>query len=398
MTPELRAGRPLEDSRYDALVHRAVFDCCKWNLSVHDTPVLCRYPLLVSEATFTRLAHLAERLAAEALQAEQELSTRPELHTALALPPRLARALRGNTASSVPRFLRVDFHPTPDGFQITEANSDVAGGFIEGSGLSALFAKEVGGSTLGDPARALADALVLRQGRGARIGLLHLTRYTEDRQVVTYLARRFEEAGLHPVLFDASQLRPDLRARVGPQEQALDVVFRFFPGDWLVHLPRETGWAQLCSSPRVTNPVSTLLTQSKRFPLVWPELSAPLDTWRALMPESRSPDGTELGSHEWVLKPAFGHEGFGVMIPGQMEARQARALSRRVRRSPAQWVAQRRFELTAIETPDGPRHACLGIYVIDGRAAGAYARVSRGPLIDDTAQDAVVLLETAHDP
>lgn len=398
MTPELRAGRPLESSRYDALVHRAVFDCFKWNLSVHDTPVLCRYPLLVSEATFTRLAHLAERLAAEALRAEEELSTRPELHEVLSLPARLARAFRQSSASDVPRFLRVDFHPTPDGFRITEANCDVAGGFIEGSGLSALFAKEVGGSTLGDPAGALAAALVLRQGRGARIGLLHLTRYTEDRQVVAYLARRFEEAGLSPVLFDASQLRPGLRARVGAQEHSLDLLFRFFPGDWLVHLPRETGWTELCSSPRVTNPVGTLLTQSKRFPLVWPELSVPLATWRELMPESRSPDSVELDSPEWVLKPAFGHEGFGVMIHGELEARAASAITRRVRRSPTQWVAQRRFELTAIETPDGPRHACLGIYVIDGRAAGAYARVSRSPLIDDTAQDAVVLLETAHDP
>ena len=38
-------------------------------------------------------------------------------------------------------------------------------------------------------------------------------------------------------------------------------------------------------------------------------------------------------------------------------------------------------------------HACLGVYVIDGRAAGVYARVSRKPLIDGRAQDAAVLLD-----
>jgi hypothetical protein len=56
-------------------------------------------------------------------------------------------------------------------------------------------------------------------------------------------------------------------------------------------------------------------------------------------------------------------------------------------------VAQERFAFEPIATPDGPRHVCVGVYVVDGRAAGAYARLSTNSLIDDCAQDAAVLLE-----
>ena len=126
----------------------------------------------------------------------------------------MARSFRPTLTSSAPRFLRVDFHPTPTGYQITEANSDVAGGFIEGSGITALWEDHADGRRTGDPAGALATALLTRFGRGARVGLLHLTRYTDDRQVVAYLGRRFDEAGLHSVLFDALQLRSGLRAHV----------------------------------------------------------------------------------------------------------------------------------------------------------------------------------------
>jgi hypothetical protein len=57
-------------------------------------------------------------------------------------------------------------------------------------------------------------------------------------------------------------------------------------------------------------------------------------------------------------------------------------------------VLQDRFESRRI---GDDTHACFGVYVIDGRVAGVYARVGRKPLIDTQAQDAAVLLDAALD-
>ncbi|MBC8011635.1 MAG: hypothetical protein H7067_16240, partial [Burkholderiales bacterium] len=55
-------------------------------------------------------------------------------------------------------------------------------------------------------------------------------------------------------------------------------------------------------------------------------------------------------------------------------------------------AAQRRFHATAWHTDEGPRFPCLGVYVVEGRAAGIYGRVSPRPLIDAHAQDVAVLV------
>jgi hypothetical protein len=49
--------------------------------------------------------------------------------------------------------------------------------------------------------------------------------------------------------------------------------------------------------------------------------------------------------------------------------------------------------LLPLETLDGPRFPCLGAYVIDGQAVGAYCRLAPRPLIDDRAQEMVVLID-----
>jgi glutathionylspermidine synthase len=392
MRLELRAGSALPPALHAEIVERAVFECSKWNLSAGDGPALCRYPILIRAQAQVELFRLAERLAAELWEAEQELARRPELHDRLGLPRRTLRLLPSSPPTETPRYLRIDFHPTPAGVQITEANSDVAGGFVEASGLTALVSQRLGLPMAGDPAGALAAALVRRFGEGARLGLMHLTQYTDDGQVVAYLARRFAAAGLRPLPFHPRQLRRGLRARTGNHAVELDGVFRFYPADWLARLSVWTGWRQLFASEAVCNPLTTLLTQTKRFPLVWPQLSSALRTWKELVPETRCPSTIERTLRDWVVKPSLGHEGFGVMMEGVTPAGQYEPGLARARRTPGDWVAQRRFAHLPTPTPDGDRFVALGIYVVDGRAAGAYARVSAKPLIDDRAQDAVVLV------
>ena len=278
-------------------------------------------------------------------------------------------------------------------------NTDVAGGFIEASGVTRLVAAHHPDCRpAGDPAGAWAEAVRRRTGPGARVGLMHLTVYTDDRQLMLYLARRLEEVGVAACPFSPGQPRwAGGRAGVacdwyvGP----VDLVFRFFPADWLPRLPARTGWQGFLAGGRTPtcNPAYAVLTQSKRFPLAWDRLATPLPAWRALLPETRSPrDVAGAPEADWVLKPALGHEGLNVGVPGVTDPGHWREIRRAARCDPGAWAAQRRFAPLPLATPDGPMYPCLGVYVIDGRPAGAYGRMGRRPLIDDRSREIAVLV------
>ncbi len=60
---------------------------------------------------------------------------------------------------------------------------------------------------------------------------------------------------------------------------------------------------------------------------------------------------------------------------------------------PSKWVAQRRFQSVPVSTPAGPRHVCIGVYTVNGQAAGAYARLAEKPLVDFSAVDVALLID-----
>ena len=111
----------------------------RWETSstVADTPILLTGP------AWRELSALAEAMAAELSAAEQELFERTDLHASLGLPRAVTEALhRGHhpATRALARLVRFDFHHTPDGWRISEANTDVPGGMNEASGLPALVA------------------------------------------------------------------------------------------------------------------------------------------------------------------------------------------------------------------------------------------------------------------
>ncbi|MGA2232614.1 MAG: hypothetical protein ABSH22_17085, partial [Tepidisphaeraceae bacterium] len=61
--------------------------------------------------------------------------------------------------------------------------------------------------------------------------------------------------------------------------------------------------------------------------------------------------------------------------------------------SPSRWIAQRRFQTLPLDTPAGPVYPCVGVYTINGQAAGAYARYSPRAVIDYAAVDVAVLID-----
>ncbi len=379
---------------------RVIFQCFKWDPQCDDVSTISDQACLISPTTAAYLSEQAESLSSELLQLERVLSLRPDLFAALGVGSRLRSALAGadGIVDNSVRVMRFDFHPTSGGWALSEVNSDVPGGFAEAGPLPQLAAIYVmGAKPSGDPAATLATAVERRLGKSGRVAFVHATSYSDDRQVMQYLADRFSHQG-----FDCALVAPDhIRWREGrafsiaeAQSGKMDAIVRYFPADWLPGLSPPANWRGFFQSRTLMcNPPQALLSQSKRLPLVWDQLGVSVPTWAALLPETRDPrEAPWRTDSNWVLKPTFGRVGDGVAWMGAIGDKQWLQMTRDATSSPRQWIAQRRFESRPLSTLSGPRHLCVGVFTIDGRACGFYGRLSTGSIIEKHAQDVPVLV------
>jgi glutathionylspermidine synthase len=368
--------------------------------------VLSPFPLLIEPATALLLNEMAEALAREAISAEEEILGRPQLIGRLGLPPEIQKSLRNATIAisgiHALRVMRFDFHSTPEGWRISEVNSDVPGGFIEASGWNSLFAERTAGASAPACTSELyAQAVRNAVGEGRLVALVHATGYSDDRQVMQHLARCFSAHGLRTCLLSPSHLRwmdgyAEIQANFASGRP--DAIVRFFPAEWLPNLVREDSWKAYFQKTRVpvSNPGSAILLQTKRFPLVWEELHTDLSTWRSLLPKTIELSEIKIPPDDtWVLKPALGRVGERVGIPGVTTESDLQKIVREARRNPQQWVAQKRFEILPMMTPGGQRFPCIGVFAIGGKAAGFYGRIAHKPIITQDAQDVAVLIKPA---
>ncbi|MBM4355303.1 MAG: glutathionylspermidine synthase family protein [Deltaproteobacteria bacterium] len=394
---------PIPPQHFAEHRRRVIFSAFKWDPQVGDTCTVADHVVILRRQTALRLHSLAESLAEETVRLEGALRQRPDLHGTLGLPGPLIRALRraGRSAGQSKRHVRVmrfDFHPTVGGqWVVSEVNSDVPGGYAEASllpGLAARFAPQA--EPFGpDVGTLLAEQICARtEGTGA-IGLVHATSYADDRQVMAFLARKLTEVGRRTALIAPDHVRWSGGARciAHGQEGELAAIMRFFPAEWLHHLPRACEWHRYFSDGIVScNHASVVLTQSKRLPLVWDQLGVPLTSWPQLLPETSEPSLARINDG-WLLKPAMGRVGQGITIPEctTLKERRLAALSAFLHRR--DWVAQRRFASRPLQVEGGGRHLCIGVFTVNGRAAGFYGRLGIAPRIDEKAQDVPVLVE-----
>ncbi len=398
----LRAARALDQVEFSELRRRAVLDGCKWDPQVGDVSTLAPFPLMLSRRVWSALASQAERLAAEAVAAEEEISHCPELLRNLGLPRALQGVLGGTEPPTLAagRVIRFDFHPTTQGWRISEANSDVPGGFSEASHFTAMMAEHFPHlRPAGNPAGAWADLLAAAFRPGGTVVLLSAPGYMEDLQVVSFLAARLRQRGCLAHLAKPEQIvwRDGVaHLEAAWHRGAADVVVRFYQAEWLARLPEEMRWEKFFrgGTTCVANPGLAVITESKRFPLVWDKLFTPISTWRALLPETRDPrDAPWNRDDDWLIKSALCNTGDAVSIRNLMKPCDWSRACLSARWSPRNWVAQRRFESIPVPTPLGARHVCVGIFTVNGRASGAYARLAEKPLIDFTATDVALLIE-----
>src|SRR5262249_43476731 len=142
------------------------------------------------------------------------------------------------------------------------------------------------------------------------------------------------------------------------------------------------------------NPGIAAISESKRLPLVWNDLTCSMNTWRTLLPETRDPREVDWhNDDEWILKSAYSNTGDAVCIREFMPPREWKRLRRKLWLWSGRWVAQKRFEPVALHTPLGKLYPCIGVYTVDGKSAGIYGRLGLRPWIDFSAMDVAVLVE-----
>lgn len=395
----LRAGPVLHPAVYAHIRRRAVLQGCKWDPQVQDTPTLADFPVIMKRSLWEHLSAIAERLAAECVAAENEIALRPNLIDRLGFPSPLKRLFRqpGAETPAAGRIIRFDFHPTHDGWRISEANSDVPGGFTEGSHFTALVANEFPWlRPAGDPAKSWTTALAASNPQV--VVLLSAPGYMEDHQVVSFLAHHLRNRGCRAFLAHPGQISWSNGFAVlqsASYRGVVDVIVRFYQAEWLAALPPATGWANLFRGGHVVvaNPVRAILSESKRFPLIWDHLDTGMPTWRQYLPETRDPREIAWNDSSWLLKTAMCNNGDTVSAREWLSRAEWFRIQLAARLHPSAWVVQRRFDSLPISTPHGSLHACVGIYTVNGQAAGAYVRLGRKPLIDYAAMDAALLIE-----
>ena len=395
---------PLPAAAYAAYRRQVIFAACKWDPQLGDTRLIGEHALVLTSDTAGQLNAWAEQLSRETLAMERALLQRPELHARLGLPRAVRRALAQVPASGpdAVRLMRFDLHPTASGWALSEVNSDVPGGLGEAAVMSQLAADMIPGTrALMDPAAAIAAAFAARLPADSCLALVHATAYADDQQVMAYLARALVRHGLTPILAAPDHLQwrgAQVTCVASGAPVAVHGLVRFYPAEWLPALARGTSWRRYFNPGIATcNPATALLTQSKRLPLLWPGLGVATPTWEALLPPTAAPQAVGWQRDpDWILKPALGRVGEGIAIAGAAPAAEWRASRRWARWRPGSWVAQRRFVSRCVATPAGDRHVCLGVYTVDGRAAGMYGRLSPWPRIDARAQDVPVVVASAR--
>ncbi|MDB6029957.1 MAG: hypothetical protein JWM16_295 [Verrucomicrobiales bacterium] len=396
----LKAGQKLPAEIFSGLRKQAMLEGCKWDAQVGDVATLADFPLIMPQQEWKQLSSWADQLTEEALTAEREILERG-LFCHLGFPRALNQILQSETplSAEAARVMRFDFHYTTEGWRISEVNSDVPGGFTEASFFSRLMAAHYSGLRVaGDPMGDWVNAIGTAAGKGGAVALLSAPGYMEDQQVMAFLGRQLEAKGCRAILGNPQNLKwKDGQANVETPyfTGKIQAVVRFYQGEWLARLPRASGWGHFFrgSITPLANPGMAVISESKRFPLVWDHLSEPMRAWRELLPETREPRDVPWRTDDgWLLKTAMCNTGDTVSIRALLDDRQWAKVKWDIWLHSEQWMAQKRFVPLAIDSPMGRVHFCIGVYTINGRSAGCYARLSPSAVINYAAIDVPLLL------
>jgi len=393
--------KSIPDDKYSDYRYDVIFNAYKWDPQVGDHNTIARQVVMMEEDTAQQLEKWAEQLSEETMLMEEALVHQPVLAKKLGLPKQILKAFerlsRYDRNNNI-RLMRFDFHPTTDGWALSEVNSDVPGGLAEASVLPEIACKYIEGAK---PRKNIGESLLQafneRLEENSTIALIHATSYSDDRQVMEFLSDYLQVHGYQTVLAAPDHIKWENKRAIcimEGKEGPIDGIIRFYPLEWMTMLPRKSGWKGYfdCRVSSCNHPVA-ILTQSKRLPLVWDELGVDIPAWKGLLPETRDPKAIKPGDDGWIYKPALGRVGGGISIKEAITEKERIQIIKAVRRDPAGWVAQRKFISRPLTDANGESfHLCVGVFTVNGRSAGFYGRISPFPRIDERAGDIPVLI------
>lgn len=396
----------IPEDKYDDYRLSLMFDCYKWDPQFEDHNTVAKHAIVLSWEEYQELKYLTESLDIETRSAEEFLNK----HLDLAKPLQLSKKMKKEIASmdnydpkKHVRLMRYDFHPTEDGWAVSEVNSDVPGGFAEATlwpyaamsaiGDNSYLAIDFGGMLL--------KAITQKVKLGAKIMLVHCTCYSDDRQVMQFLGDRLTAMGYKAIYAAADHLKFENGKAISildGHDGEIDAIIRFTPLEWVKDL-KPKHWEGYFNTETVScNHPIAIFAQTKRFPFVWNVLEQngiSMATWRKLLPETL--EVFQAKNREgFIYKPAYGRVGENISIKESCSAKEYKQIMNAVKWKPKQYIAQKKFVSKPLIGEDGKEyHVCMGSYTIDGSHAGFYARVSDTPRIDSNAADIPVLIERA---
>ena len=142
----------------------AIFLGHKWDPQVFDRSTIADRAILVGEEDWSELSAAAETLFEETLLVERTLQRRArESGRAEYLPRRAALRLAhlADPPATKARLMRFDFHPTSEGWRLSEVNSDVPGGLNEATLFQQLWpSRSVRWRDTGQPGESYVQRLI----------------------------------------------------------------------------------------------------------------------------------------------------------------------------------------------------------------------------------------------
>lgn len=308
---------------------------------------------------------------------------------------------------------RVDLFVCRDGrIRACEMNSDTPSGEAEAVLLNRLLHPYHPGTE--DPNLAFADRfcdMVLashaahRQANELSVfdtpptaAIIYPTDLPEDLSMIAIYREWLEARGSRVVLGSPYNLRVDADGHLDVLGERIDIVVRHYKTDWwgerepiwvnqpayLDPEPLERELLPLLQAERaglvtVVNPFGAVVTQNKfslalmseRSDLFSEEARRWIDEYLPETRRLRDLDRGDLPRREWVLKSVYGCEGDSVLCGPFMKQKDWLTSLQMI--EDRHWIAQRFFDVEPIDDGLLPNY---GVYVIGGRAAGFYSRLS----------------------
>ena len=395
---------PIPEEKYDDYRLKLMFDCYKWDPQFLDHNTVAKHALVLSQEEYLEVKRLTEAMDQETRAAEEFLNANLECAKPLNLSKKIRKEIESMSnydPNKHVRLMRYDFHPTVDGtWAVSEVNSDVPGGFAEGSLWAPTAIEAIGNPNYSyvDFGEIMVNAISEKVRPGGRIMMVHCTCYSDDRQVMQFLGDRLKENGFEVIQGAADHVRfKDNKAYgvLDGNEGNLDAIIRFNPLEWVKDIKPKYWSGYFNTETTSCNHPIALFAQTKRFPMVWDVLEKngiSMETWKSLLPETLDIKDAK-GREGFIYKPVYGRVGEFIGIKEACTEQEYKQIMREVKLFPKQYLAQKKFISKPLIGADGKEyHVGLGSYTVNGKHAGFYARVSDVPRIDSNAADIPVLI------